>query len=125
MADSVETIPNKPGKKKAEKHEIDAFVEKYETYADVYGDPVEMAFRIMADSTDEEVQLRAADMLMSYRYPRIKAIQGVQGQNGPQFAFNINIGGEQKQLQAIDVTPRLTSADAAPAIDLSGILTDG
>lgn len=67
---------------------MEAFAEKYDTYADIYGDPVGVVFKIMADSDDEEVRLRAADMLMSYRYPRIKAAEGDKS-NAPPLTFNV------------------------------------
>lgn len=128
----MEPLPVKPPKKKPAAHEIDAFNEKYDLYALLYGDPVEVAFSIMArnapessaEDKDEEVALRAADMLMSYRYPRIKAIQGSGGSNGPQFAFHIDLSGKPAQLPPIDVTPTLPAPSVEAAVDLSGILGD-
>lgn len=128
---AVESLPQKPKAKSPARHEIDAFVEKYELYADLYGDPVEVAFQVMAHHTsdaedaDREVALRAADMLMSYRYPRIKAIQGQQGQNGPQFTFNIDLSGRPAPQMAPTIDLNAAPAlPAGPVVDLSGIFPD-
>lgn len=80
--------PRKRTREKPQKHELEAFAEKYDTYADIFGDPVALVFKIMSDSVDEEVKLRAADMLMSYRYPRVKAAEGA-GSNAPVMNFNV------------------------------------
>lgn len=82
--------PRRQTKKVGQKHEMEAFAEKYDTMADIYGDPVETVFKIMADSPDEEVTLRAAEMLMSYRYPRVKSAEGNQA-HAPVLNFNVQM----------------------------------
>lgn len=82
--------PRRQTKKVGQKHEMEAFAEKYDTLADIYGDPVEVVFSIMADSSDEEVVLRAAEMLMSYRYPRVKSAEGNQA-HAPILNFNVQM----------------------------------
>lgn len=82
--------PRRQTKKVGQKHEMEAFAEKYDTFADIYGDPVEVVFSIMADSTDAEVKLRAAEMLMSYRYPRVKSAEGNPAQ-APILNFNVQM----------------------------------
>jgi hypothetical protein len=82
--------PRRLGKTAPQKHELEAFAEKYDTLACIYGDPVEAVFGIMAknlkphldpatglfDFGDDEIALRAAEMLMNYRYPRVKSSEG-------------------------------------------------
>lgn len=92
--------PRKPNKKVPQKHELEAFAEQYDIYKDIYGDPIEMAFRIMAGSDDENVQLTAANMLMSYRYPKVKASEVVDNNKSPQMTFTINVAAPgQKTLE--------------------------
>lgn len=82
--------PRKLQKTNAQKHELEAFAEKYDILALTHGDPVEVVFAIMQASESEEVRLRAADMLMSYRYPRIKAAEGAP-QQAPVLNFNVTM----------------------------------
>jgi hypothetical protein len=82
--------PRRAAKTTPQKHELEAFAEKYDTLTLLYGDPVEMVFRIMSGSGDEEVQLRAAEMLMSYRYPRVKSVEGT-GKTAPILNFNVTM----------------------------------
>lgn len=96
--------PRRLGAKTSQKHELEAFAEKYDTLALVYGDPVEVVFSIMAANVrvvldergnpvrvgDDEVALRAAEMLMNYRYPRVKASEG-QGTKPPVLNFNVTM----------------------------------
>jgi hypothetical protein len=88
--------PRKLNKTNAQKHELEAFAEKYDILAMVHGDPVETIFQIMAASEQEEVRLRAADMLMSYRYPRMKAAEGTP-QNAPVLNFNVTMPPQVSQ----------------------------
>lgn len=102
--------PKKPRKSDPQKHELEAFAEKYDTYALIYGDPVEVMFSIMDASMqgkDFEVALRAADMLNSYRFPRVKP-QDKPVETGKVLNLTIIQGGvpQAKMLRAeIDVTP--------------------
>lgn len=81
-------LPEKPKPRETKKHEIEAFLEKYESYAMVYGDPVQKMFELMATAEDQDTQKSAAEILMSYRYPRIKAVDD-QGKKGQTFQFVI------------------------------------
>lgn len=85
--------PRRTAKTTPQKHELEAFAEKYDTLTMLYGDPVETVFRIMSGSEDEEVQLRAAEMLMSYRYPRVKSVEGA-GKTAPVLNFNVTMPGK-------------------------------
>lgn len=83
---------------------MEAFAEKYDTLAMLYGDPVETVFAIMAAHFqpvqmpdgktvllgDSEVALRAAEMLMSYRYPRVKSAEG-NAAKAPVLNFNVTM----------------------------------
>lgn len=63
-------------KRNAQKHEQEAFAEKYDILALLYGDPVEVVFAVMARAVkaeDDEGARIAADTLMGYRFPKIKA----------------------------------------------------
>jgi hypothetical protein len=82
--------PRRQTAKTGQKHEMEAFAEKYDTLAMIYGDPVETIFHIMLKSQDEEVKLRAAEMLMSYRYPRVKAAEGNIAK-APVLNFNVTM----------------------------------
>jgi hypothetical protein len=82
--------PRRQTAKTGQKHEMEAFAEKYDTLAMIYGDPVETIFHIMLKSQDEEVKLRAAEMLMSYRYPRVKAAEGNVAK-APVLNFNVTM----------------------------------
>lgn len=107
--------PRKLTAKTGQKHEMEAFAEKYDTLALMYGDPVETVFAIMARNVadritedgkiiagDDDVALRAADMLMSYRYARVKAAE-VQQAKPTALQFNVIMPGANKP--TIDVSP--------------------
>lgn len=60
----------------AQKHELEAFAEKYDTLALLYGDPVEVVFKVMSDAVklgDDAMARIAAVDLMGFRYPKVKA----------------------------------------------------
>lgn len=94
--------PRKIGSKTAQKHEMEAFAERYDTFALLYGDPVEVAFAVMARSfnpgrdpktnellrPNDELAKATADMLMSYRFPRVKASE-VMKPNGQPMQFTV------------------------------------
>src|SRR5713226_8821713 len=82
--------PRRLTAKAGQKHEMEAFAEKYDILALIHGDPVEVVFGIMALSPDEEVKLRAAEMLMSYRYPRVKSAEGGAAK-APVLNFNVTM----------------------------------
>jgi hypothetical protein len=82
--------PKKLQKTEAQKHELEAFAEKYDTLALIHGDPVEVVFAVMQATEDDDTKLRAADMLMSYRYPRVKAMEGAQNK-APVLNFNVTM----------------------------------
>jgi hypothetical protein len=89
--------PRRQAPRRAQPHELEAFAEKYETLALIYGDPVETVFNIMAKQAaaggDDEITLRAAEMLISYRFPRIKAAEDSGKNSGPALNFYIDTGG--------------------------------
>lgn len=97
--------PRKPKAKAPDTtHELDAFAEKYDTHLMLYGDPVEKIFSIMSSSPDEDTQLRAAEILVSYRYPRLKALEGA---GGPGTVVNIQINSNAKMPAALPPKPVL------------------
>lgn len=83
-------VPRRQNKKDPQKHELEAFAEKYDTLVAIYGDPVEMVFQVMSDTEDEATKLAAANMLMSYRYPRVKAAETNQ-KSAPVLNFNVTM----------------------------------
>ena len=99
-------MPRKPRAIKPQKLELEEFAEKYETHTLVYGDPTEVVFDIMASKEDVSVEtrLRAAEILMSYRYPRLKALE-----NAPKDAQTINI----QIVSAVQPTPQV-ELDVSP-----------
>ena len=111
--------PKKQGQRAAQKHELEAFAEKYDTLSVMYGDPVEIVFRIMErnfnatiirkeDGTveviapDDELTLRAANMLMEYRYPRVKAAEKILSQTTP---MQFNVIMQAAPAQSLEVRP--------------------
>lgn len=95
----------KPKPRDAQQLELDEFAERYETLKDIYRDPVETVFNVMTDpEVSQEVKLRAAEILMSYRFPKLKALEGAPPQ-GPQLQMHIVIQEPAKPV--IDVTPAL------------------
>jgi hypothetical protein len=89
--------PRRQTPKVAQKHEMEAFAEQYETLAAIYGNPVEALFEIMADTGDEELRARVAVDLMSFRFPKVKASEG-NGNKSPTMNFNV-ILPEQKVVE--------------------------
>lgn len=87
-------------KVKAQAHELDAFAEKYELNAALYGDPIEFLFTVMANqlktkdgkplAADTHERVRAAETLMSHRFPKVKA-QEVADPSRPMVQFSINM----------------------------------
>lgn len=81
---------------KAREQDLDAFAERYETYAVMFGCPIEFMFRVMAnklpgvDSIEPFVRKAAADTLMSHRFPKIKA-QEISNPNAPPINFSIQM----------------------------------
>lgn len=81
---------------KAQQHELDAFAERYDLYADMFGDPIEFMFRVMANKLPDDVVVdvsdrrNAAEVLMSHRFPKVKA-QEISNPNAPPINFSINI----------------------------------
>jgi hypothetical protein len=106
--------PRRLTAKTGQKHEMEAFAEKYDTYASIYGDPVQVVFRIMSDTEDEDVKLRAAEMLMSYRYPRVKSAEG----NAPKaqvLNFNVRMDAPAPAEVPVNAAPvRLPSPVRVP-----------
>jgi hypothetical protein len=96
--------PRKPAKRKPEQHELDEFAERYETFALIYGDPLEAVFEIMAKAEqDDDTRLQAAKLLMEHRFPKLKALEGT-GAAPPQVIFHINAAPAAPR-QVIDITP--------------------
>lgn len=88
--------PRRKEPTESQKHELEAFAEKYDVQADIYGDPVVVVFRIMAraaaraDIDGDELALRAADTLMGYRYPKVKAAE-IANTVAPVLNFNVSM----------------------------------
>jgi hypothetical protein len=83
--------PRRQTPKAAQKHELEAFAEKYDTLALLYGDPVETVFAIMSGAfhaNDHDTALQAAGVLMRYRFPQVKASEGGQDKT-PVMNFNV------------------------------------
>lgn len=97
--------PRRLTAKTGQKHEMEAFAEKYDTLALLYGDPVEVAFAVMHaahSENDREMALQAANTLMGYRYPRVKAAEGAVDKAAV-MNFNVIMPGEKRP--EVDVTP--------------------
>ena len=139
--------PAKP-KKASNKNrlELEEFSEIYAGFVDIFGDPVEVMFRMMAlpaaesllshgewmalkpaELTPEvwaakrpivgisvEGRMKAAETLMSYKFPRLKALEAAPG---PALAVNIHLDGvplgERPQI-TIDAEPTLLLEDGLP-----------
>ena len=57
------------------KTDRDAYIEAYDKYAAIYKDPIEVMFALMTQQVIEPgVRRAAASDLLSYRYPKTKAI---------------------------------------------------
>jgi hypothetical protein len=105
--------PRKPKPRKPEQHELDEFAERYETFALVYGDPVEAVFEIMAKAEqDDDVRLQAAKLLLEHRYPKLKALEGAGAPPMP-VQFNINVIRAEKPRVELDITPVPAQLEAA------------
>jgi hypothetical protein len=104
--------PKKPqAKKPSGTHELDEFAEKYETLCAIYQDPMTVVFEVMANTQDDvspETRLRAAEILMSYRFPKLKALENAPS-NAPTMVFNVQMPQMQPPV-AIDITPSLPEA---------------
>jgi hypothetical protein len=109
--------PRKPSAKKPDsRHELEEFAEKYETLSAIYEDPVQVVFDVMATTMDEDTRLRAAEMLMSYRYPKLKSLENAPG-NAPTMQFQVILQQPAtlpapEQAVTIDVTPKLAGKAA-------------
>lgn len=99
--------------------ERDAFAEKYETLAIMYGDPVEVLFEIMADEDEDTRERRgAAESLMAYRYPKLKVVEGEKDKT-PMVQFNVTLHDAQVAVVAPNMPMRITAAS-----DSTGLLDD-
>lgn len=83
-------MSKKPPPRNGEKRELEEFAERYDTYVTIFKDPVEVVFDLMTNGTDE-MRLRAAEILMSFRYPKLKSMENKGMQNGPTTNFNITM----------------------------------
>ena len=90
----------RPLSKKPAAHELEAFAEKYDTHALIHGDPVAVVFKVMGETEDEDTRLRAAEILLSYRYPRLKSLEGNVPTVPVQFIINTGTGREESTVQA-------------------------
>jgi hypothetical protein len=96
----------KPPARKAQNFELDEFAEKYENFAMIYGDPLEVVFKAMSEAQDPDEQLEAAKVLLSYRFPRIKAQETVD-RSAPPVQFNITLMQPAPKVEtSIDITPK-------------------
>jgi hypothetical protein len=108
-------MARKPSARKAEQAELDEFAEKYEIFSSIYGDPVEALFDIMS-STDAPLDLRArcAVDLMSFRFPKLKALENKTPDTGKPVQFTINLVTPDNKPRELDVTP------SPPVLKLAG-----
>lgn len=107
--------PKKPNAKKADALEAEAFAERHDTLAIIYGDPIEKVFSIMAKSDNEDTQLKAAEILISYRYPKLRAMEVKTSNLGPGLSITINGAPVEPGQAPLDITPSLRPQAAAPA----------
>jgi len=80
------------------------FRERYDALAEKYTDPVEVLFNMLADE-DVGVRLKAASTLVSYRYPKLRAVETTQNTN---LTLGVNLAGLiplQANPEPLDVTP--------------------
>jgi hypothetical protein len=105
--------PRKPlAKKPDSRHELEEFAEKYETLAAIYQDPVMVVFDVMANSADEDTRVRCAEILMAYRFPKLKTLENAPP-NAPTMTFNIQMSAPPAPVlppPEIDITPAAESA---------------
>ena len=103
------TTGKKPGKRISELRELEEFAEKYETFSMIYGDPVEFMFEVMSmQEASIETRKAAAEALMSFRFPKLKAIETKAPPSGPQLALQINlVQNEPTPKRTLDVSPTL------------------
>lgn len=105
---------------KPQQHELDAFAERYDTYATIYGDPIEFVFRVMANKVPGDFlvetgdRVRAAEILMSHRFPKVKA-QEIANPNAPPINFSINVSAAP--LDSRPVTLEINSTPPAQLAD--------
>jgi hypothetical protein len=99
-------MAKKPTPKKPEQVQMDEFAEKYEILSAIYGDPVEVLFEIMTHE-DASLDLRksAAVDLMSFRFPKLKALETKVPDTGAPMVFNINLNAPATKQPELDVTP--------------------
>lgn len=80
------------------------FLKRFEEYSRTYVDPMELLFQIAAKhknagkSWDNSHRLSAASTLMSYRYPRLKALEITDATETPKIQISwLDSDGEQVQ----------------------------
>lgn len=99
----------KPPSKKADPIDLDAFAEKFDTLVSIFRDPVEFLFEVMADpNNDTDLRVRTAEILVAYRYPKLKALENKAPQTGPMMQFNITMTAppeQPEQRQIVDINP--------------------
>lgn len=99
-------MARKPPSRKAEQAEMDEFAERYETLASIYKDPIEVVFEVMSGSdTPPETKLQAAGLLMSFRFPKLKALEVKNDNNTKPVQFTINLTTPAPAQPELDVTP--------------------
>lgn len=112
-------MPRKPMPKQSEQRELEAFAERYDTLSTIYADPVQVVFEIMTRA-DDELRLRAAETLMAYRYPKLKALENKKPQEGPSQVFNIVMQQAQPQLETAKHAPVIELNSAPTALKRAG-----
>ncbi len=83
------------------KTDREAFLAIYDKYATMYKDPVEVMFEIMSDedAVDPGVRRAAASDLLSYRFPKTKAIElNVQSDESHFHFAMVPFGGSPQQI---------------------------
>lgn len=102
------------------KDDRDAFIEAYDKYSITYDDPVKVMFEIMSDEdgVDPGVRRAAASDLLSFRFPKTKAIDlqlNAEGKAGFHFAM-IPFGGNVQVVPpgGISAAEEFTRVDQAP-----------
>ncbi len=104
------------------KTDRDAFLAVYDKYCTIYKDPVEVMFEIMSDedAVDPGVRRAAASDLLSYRFPKTKAIELNVKSDESHFHFAmVPFGQRPQQLDPRDPNQMLahdefTVVDQAP-----------
>ena len=97
----------------------DAFIAAYDKYTTMYKDPVEVMFEIMSDedAVDLGVRRAAASDLLSYRFPKTKAIELNVQSDQAHFHFAMVPFGQSPQQIAHNDPNQLLAKDEFTSVD--------